>query len=473
MLKNHIITTITKHLEFDPTPGQAKLINKLAEFIINKRKNEVFLINGYAGTGKTRMISAIVRALYALKHKSVLLAPTGRAAKVLASYTGHKAFTIHKKIYRQHASKDGFGHFSLDENLHTNTFFIVDEASMISNQPLDISVFGSGYLLNDLLTYVHNDKNCRLIIVGDVAQLPPVKLNVSPALKSKTYEQIGYTYQGANLTEVIRQEKESGILHNATIIRRLIEKKEIELPKFKTEGYADIVRLNGNEMAETITDAYDQYGMDQTIIINRSNKNSNNYNFGIRQQILWREDELMAGDYLMVVKNNYYWLPDDENDLDFIANGDIGEIVKISGAKELYGYRFADVILRLIDHEDVEIEATIMLDTLYMNTPSLPGDKQKAFFYQVMEDYADTKTKKAQYRKVLTNPYYNALQVKFAYAVTCHKAQGGQWKAVFIDQGYMTEDMVNMEYLRWLYTAVTRATEKLFLVNFNEKFFYE
>lgn len=469
MLKKHLISLIINYHDYHPTKDQEELINALADFIIDKEKKKVIIVKGYAGTGKTTTISALVRAFRELNIKSVLLAPTGRAAKVLTSYSGKIAYTIHKKIYRQKSSKDGFGQFVLEKNLHTNSFFIVDEASMISNQAGENLLFGSGRLLDDLINYVYSKPGCKLILVGDTAQLPPVGISISPALDPQKLKILGIESENIELTQVIRQSEYSGILLNATQIRNNITKTVINCPKLKISGFNDIKSISGSDLIEEISAAYDRHGTNETIIVCRSNKRANKYNQGIRNQIFNYEREIVPGELLMVVKNNYYWA-DKEDKIDFIANGDIIEVLKIKKYKELYGFRFADVSIRLVDY-NIELDAKIMLDTLLIDSPSLSAEENKKLFYTIMEDYGDTKLKKIQYDKVRNNEYYNALQVKYAYAVTCHKAQGGQWKTVFVDQGYVTEDMINIDYLRWLYTAFTRAVDRLYLVNFPEMYF--
>ena len=472
MLKNHINSILTRSLEHSPTPSQETLLLKLASFISSSKKDEVFLMKGYAGTGKTTTVKALINTLKSYRIKSVLLAPTGRAAKVLAGYTGQSAFTIHKKIYRQQSSKDGFGDFALEKNLHKNTYFIVDEASMISNQSSDFASFGSGRLLDDLIQYVYEGYGCKLVLIGDTAQLPPVKMDLSPALIAQNIEGYGLTVEEAYLTDVLRQSQNSGILANATHLRELLLQDVKAFPQISVEDFSDIVYLSGADLVETISDTYDTNGMEETVIVTRSNKRANQFNQGIRNQILWREEELSAGDYLMIVKNNYYWTAEEE-DMDFIANGDVAEVLSVQGYQELYGYRFADVVLRFIDYNDLELEVKILIDTLHSNSASLTRDENRTLFYNVLEDYQDVKGKKARYQKVKDNPYFNALQIKFSYAVTCHKAQGGQWRTVFVDHGYLTEDMINKEFLRWLYTAFTRATDKLYLINFHKSFFSE
>lgn len=470
MLKIHINSILLRNLGHTPTSGQEVVLDMLSEVILDPGKREIILLKGFAGTGKTTLIRSFVKVLFELQLKSVLLAPTGRAAKVLANIAGKDAFTIHKKIYRQRSSKDGFGKFVLEKNLHSNTFFIVDEASMISNSSFDNSIFGSGRVLDDLVKYVYNDKRCKLILIGDTAQLPPVGLEISPALDPSVLKGYGMTVGEGFLDEVVRQSEDSGILFNATKVRKLLSKKSFELPSVKLENFTDITRVFGVDLVEEITSTYDRDGLENSIIVVRSNKMANRYNQGIRNEILWREEEVSTGDYLMVVKNNYFWLQENES-VGFIANGDILEILKIKGYQERYGFRFADMVLKLLDYTNIEFEAKVLLDTLHVEAASLSNEENKKLFYSILEDYSEESSKKKQFESVRDNKFFNALQVKFGYAVTCHKAQGGQWKNVFIDQGFLSENMVNIEYLRWLYTAITRATSKLYLVNFSDKFF--
>ena len=469
MIKNLISEKIFQKLGHSPTNSQQSLILHLSEFINDPEKKSVFIIRGYAGTGKTSVISALVKTLDEFSMKSVLLAPTGKAAKVLAHYSDKPAFTIHKKIFRQKSTKDGFGRFELEKNLHTRTIFIVDEASMISNESADSSVFGSGRLLEDLLEYVYSGRDCKLIISGDTAQLPPVGTQISPALGKNYYIGSFLRVYEDELTEVVRQQQSSGILVNATSLREIIRMGIPQHPKFNLTGFKDVCRIPGNELIEQLERSYNEVGVEETIIINRSNKRSNMYNAGVRSKILFREDELVPGDLLMVVKNNYYWLQD-QKEISYIANGDMLEVKRIKKYEEHYGLRFADITLRLMDY-DLELDAKIILDTLKVESASLTSEQNKEFFYKIYEDFADITPKRKGYDKVKEDPYFNALQIKFAYAVTCHKAQGGQWKNVFIDQGYISEEMINIDYLRWLYTAITRATQKVFLVNFGDKYF--
>lgn len=471
MIYHHIHAQLIENLGYTATKGQERVAEKLSNFIADKNNHSAFIIKGYAGTGKTTLVGSLVKTLQLFKLKSVLLAPTGRAAKVLSSYTGKPAFTIHKKIYRQKSAKDGFGDFVIDANLHSNTFFIVDEASMITNYSAS-SVFGTGNLLDDLMHFVYNEKHCRLILVGDTAQLPPVGLEISPGLEKQAIESYGLNVTEDELNDVVRQSLNSGILFNATQIRNIIQSNNNEMPQFYLNPYKDIVKLNGNELIEVLSDSYDKTGIEETMVVTRSNKNANIYNQGIRNQILFRDEELSAGDYLMVVKNNYFWASQSEN-LDFIANGDIIEVMRLSNYVELYGFRFVNATIRLIDYNDIELDVKLMLDTLSVDSASLPADRNKEFFYTVLEDYQELTPRKKQFEAVKNNEFFNALQVKFAYAVTCHKAQGGQWENVFVDQGFFKEDMISYEYLRWLYTAVTRSTGKLYLINFHRKFFPE
>jgi len=474
MIKNHIQSEILKNLGRLPTTGQNELSQKLADFVAESETDAVFILKGYAGTGKTTMLSSLVRTFTKFKFRSVLLAPTGRAAKVLSNYTGQNAYTIHKSIYRQQSSTDGAGRFVLNKNLYKDTFFIVDEASMISNSNFETSIFGSGRLLEDLIEYVYSGSNCRLFLVGDTAQLPPVGLDVSPALSKKEldfYDRYVYEYE---LTEVVRQDQHSGILFNATFIRNLITDGNYNSGYFYIEckQFEDIRRLSGADLIEEISTCYDRFGLIETIVVTRSNKRANKFNEGIRSTILYKEADISVGDLIMIVKNNYFWLEANEK-IDFIANGDIAEIISIYKHEEMYGFRFANVSLRLLDYPDIEFACKIMLDTLNIESAALNNDQNRKLFDAVSEDYPDIRSKKKRWEKIRENPYFNALQVKFAYAVTCHKAQGGQWKAVFVDQGYLTEEMLNTEFLRWLYTAFTRPTERLYLVNFNKQFFEE
>lgn len=455
-----------------PTAQQREVFAMLEKFLSASNAEGCFILKGYAGTGKTTLISALVKVLPKFKLRSVLLAPTGRAAKVISNYSGKKAFTIHKKIYRKKVAASPEMNFVLGDNIMENTLFIVDEASMISDQVHDYS---RQSLLQDLISYVYNGKNCKLMLVGDTAQLPPVGSAISPALNkqfvSDQFRLSVFTYE---LTDVVRQEKESGILFNATKLRELVRKGEEVFPKFQIRGYKDIFRMTGERLVEGLNYAYDKYGMENTIVICRSNKNANAYNQNIRNRILYREEELTGGDHIMVVRNNYFWLKPEDNSGDFIANGDIARIRKVRRIEDQYGFRFADLVIELLDFPDEEpLSCKVMLDTLYSETPSLSNTDNKRFYEAVMQDYMHIENKKLRMEELKKDPFFNALQIKFAFAVTCHKAQGGQWPAVFIDQGYLTDEMLNTEFLRWLYTGVTRSNKELFLVNFSDQFFLE
>jgi len=427
-------------------------------------------MTGYAGTGKTSVISSIVKTLDLLRMRSVLLAPTGRAAKVLASYAGRPAFTIHKKIYRQKSSKDGLGSFSLDRNLHKDTFFIVDEASMVSNSSGDSSLFGSGRLLDDLIEYVYSGTDCKLILVGDTAQLPPVGSTLSPALDPSLLSEYGFGLISCELKQVVRQSETSGVLMNATRVRLQVAESNLVHPSIDCLNYKDTIRITGEELIDDISTAYGTCGMEGTIIVVNSNKQANRYNQGIRNRIFFREEEISTGDMVMVVKNNYSILDEDEDGAGFIANGDIAEVRKIKKFEERYGFRFADMVLKFPDY-NLETEAKVMMDVLHLDTPALPSDKNKELYQNILADYIHVKTRRKQFEAVKNNPYFNALQIKFAYAVTCHKAQGGQWERVFIDQGMFNRNEITIDYLRWFYTALTRSTDKVYLVNFSEDWF--
>lgn len=459
-------------LPFEPLEDQALLIGKLATFIADPDSDSIFILRGYAGTGKTSVVGAMVKALTKLEIKTKLIAPTGRAAKVLSGMSGKGALTIHKEIYRQKSSSDGFGNFELNFNANSKTIFVVDEASMISNSYNANSTFGSGYLLEDLIKYVYNDKGCKLIFVGDNAQLPPVGSEESPALSTREMECYGKDVMEHDLTEVVRQGSESGIIYNATNIRNegSIEFRTPGYLKIETKPFEDIERITGADLIEELTNSFDKYGEDETIVITRSNKRANKFNEGIRGSILYKESQLCRGDRVMVVKNNYHWVAD-ISQMDFIANGDIAEVVSIGRHEELYGFNFANVTLRFTDSHATEVECKVIINTLTSETPSLSREDNIKLFNSVSADYADIRNKQERWKKIKANPYFNAIQIKFAYAITCHKAQGGEWKSVFIDQGYVTEEMLDTDFLRWLYTAITRPTEKLYLVNFNKDFF--
>ncbi|MBN8696905.1 MAG: AAA family ATPase [Bacteroidetes bacterium] len=465
---------LQKFFPFETTSGQRSLLTKLSEFILGAHADHIFVIKGYAGTGKTTVVRSLVEALPAIHAKSVLLAPTGRAAKVLAGYTKKQAYTIHKKIYFRRPTAEGGFAFQLQQNLHVNTVFIVDEASMISNTGglSQGGLFGAGSLLDDLIEYVFSGTNCKLIFIGDTAQLPPVGMDVSPALDIE-YLKASYYFQvdWFELTDVVRQSNDSGILSNATAIREQIKLQNEYQPQFDLAGFSDVQRIDGSELEDALNEAYDKFDAEETMVITRSNKRANIFNQQIRARIRWQENELSSGDYMMVVKNNYFWLPE-ESKAGFIANGDIIQISRVGKIQEMYGFRFADVRIKLIDYPDEqEIDVRLLLDTIMTEAPALSQAENKKLFDSVLLDYNDIADRRMRLKKVKEDPFFNALQVKFAYAVTCHKAQGGQWDCVFVEQGYLTDEMLNIEYLRWLYTALTRAKKKLYLVNFNKEFF--
>ena len=465
-----IYNQLCKNLGNIPTDDQSDALKKIAGYICDNNNDVIFLMTGYAGTGKTSVISSIVKTLDLLRIRSVLLAPTGRAAKVLSSYSGRQAFTIHKKIYRQKSSKDGLGNFSLDRNLHRDTFFIVDEASMVSNSSSDSSLFGSGRLLDDLIEYVYSGVDCKLILVGDTAQLPPVGSVVSPALDEKALGQYGFGLISCELKRVVRQSESSGVLMNATRIRLQVAENDLTHPAIDCNNFNDTIRIKGDELIDEISVAYGTCGMEGTIIVVNSNKQANRYNEGIRNRIFFREEEISTGDMVMVVKNNYSLIEEGEDGVGFIANGDIAEVRKIKRFEEKFGFHFADMVLKFPDY-NLEVDAKVMIDVLHLDTPALPSDKNKELYQNILQDYLYLKTRKKQFDAVKKDPYFNALQIKFAYAVTCHKAQGGQWERVFIDQGMFNRNEITMDYLRWFYTAITRATDKVYLVNFAEDFF--
>jgi exodeoxyribonuclease-5 len=464
-----IYNNLCKNLGNIPTGDQSEALKKLAAYICDNSNDTIFLMTGYAGTGKTSIISSVVKTLDLLRMKAVLLAPTGRAAKVLASYSGRQAFTIHKKIYSQKSSKDGMGSFALDRNLLKDTFFIVDEASMISNSSNDNSVFGSGKVLDDLVEFVYSGVDCKLIIVGDTAQLPPVGSVVSPALDINVIKEFGFGVISTELKQVVRQSETSGILMNATRVRLQVAENNLVHPSIDCLNYSDTRKLTGEELIDEISTAYGTCGMEGTIIVVNSNKQANKYNQGIRNRILYKEEEISTGDMVMVVKNNYF-LANEEEGIGFIANGDIAEVRRIKKYEERYGFRFADMVLKFADY-NIEIESKVMLDVLHLDSPALPSDKNKELFQNVLADYIDLKSRKKQIEAVRKDPFFNALQIKFAYAVTCHKAQGGQWERVFIDRGMFNRNEITIDYLRWFYTALTRSTDRVYLVNFSEAFF--
>ena len=477
-----------------PTTDQNAAIDVYMQFLSCRESMAAMILRGSAGTGKTTLVAAMVKTLTELKQKVILLAPTGRAAKVLSLNCGLPASTIHRKIYRQ---KTGGMEFGLDINLHTDTLFIVDEASMISTipqmSPADgMPVFNGngGGVIDDLVTYVYSGRNCQLMLIGDKAQLPPVGEEEAPALQRTVMECYGLKVFDCDLNEVVRQKEESGILWNATMMRQMITHDAVtQLPKMRFNGFADIVAVPGNELIESLEDSYYHMGQDETIVITRSNKTANIYNNGIRARVLDHEGELSSGDRIMIVKNHYFNdngnfnLNDNPNhegnnpssfihnpsSFSFIANGDMAVVRRVRRVRDMHDFRFADLVLSFPDYDDAEIEITALLDTLQSESPALTAEQHKQLYESVMQDYADLPYKADRMKALKKDIYYNALQIKFAYAVTCHKAQGGQWAHVYVDQGYMTDDMLTPDYIHWLYTAITRATEKLFLVNWRKE----
>ena len=515
------IDEVVREFGFTPTHDQLNALETFACFLADREQNCVMVMRGSAGTGKTSLAGAMVRTFTRLGQKLLLMAPTGRAAKVFAMNSGHTAFTIHRKIYREKSYSGIGGQFNLNDNMHKNTLFMIDEASMIGRGGGMTSDFGTGDLLSDLVQFVYNGQNCRMLLVGDCAQLPPVGEEEAPALHAEVLEAMGLKVYECDLREVLRQSQDSGILVNATYIRSLTPAPsprrgeillqsdcglidsnmgesrlnsslsprrgeillqsdsgldfsefscdnllKVGLPRIRFKGFADIVMVPGDELVERISSSYADVGMDETMVVTRSNKRANVYNQGIRATVLDREDELCTGDLLMVVKNKYLDKPQgDHGQLAFIANGDRVKVQRVRNIRELFGFRFADVWLQFPDYDDFEMQQTVVLDTLTTEAPALTHEQQEQLYEAVMEDYADIPLKRDRMAKLKQDEYFNALQIKYAYAVTCHKAQGGQWAHVYIDQGYMTDDMLTPDYIHWLYTAFTRATEKLFLVN--------
>ena len=471
MLSDYFIQRLSENLPYVPTEEQAGLVARLAEFLWDDNVPSVFVIKGYAGTGKTSLVGALVKTLEAFERACVLLAPTGRAAKVFASYAAHPAYTIHKKIYRQRAFTGDFTGFQLAHNAHKNTFFIVDEASMIANEAAEGAHYGSGLLLDDLFDFVYSGAGCRLILLGDTAQLPPVGQVRSPALDEEYLRRYGYPVYSCELTHVVRQVEESGVLFNATRLRNAMQENPLPVPSIAWRRFPDVSLVGGDELVEVLSSAYRRDGMDETIIVTRSNKRANIFNQGIRNRILYREEELTSGDLLLVARNNYFWSEKYEK-LDFIANGDVARVVRVRRVCEMYGFRFADVVLYFPDYEE-EMEAKVILDTLHSESPSLTAEENTRLFNAVMEDYADVPSKRERLKRLKNDPWFNALQVKYAYAVTCHKAQGGQWANVFIDMGYLRPDMLGLDFYRWLYTAFTRTTGRLWLINVSPDYIEE
>lgn len=478
MIIDELKYKILQQFGFPPTQEQAHALEVFAEFLTDRDPHAVMILRGSAGTGKTTLSGAIVRTLKEIHQKVMLLAPTGRAAKVFSLNSGSPAYTIHRRIYREKSFSGVEGQFNLNDNLYTDTLFMVDEASMIANMGLGGMSFGSGCLLDDLVHFVYQGRNDRLLLIGDKAQLPPVGEEESPALHAAMLEGYGLKVYECDLNEVLRQSEESGILYNATMIRQMITHDDItQLPKIHFAGYSDIKPMPGSELIEALADSYHHVGLDDTIVVTRSNKRANIFNQGIRNMVLDREEELSQGDILMIVKNNYYWMEEERksnnklqsNEIPaFLANGDRAKVLKVRRRIDLYGFRFATLLLQFPDYGNYELEATVLLDTLTSEAPALTHEQQEQLFHQIEEDYQDIPLKADRMKAIRQDQFFNALQVKFAYAVTCHKAQGGQWAHVYVDQGYMTDDMLNPDYIHWLYTAFTRATEMLYLVNWPE-----
>jgi exodeoxyribonuclease-5 len=464
VISHFFLEQIKKNFPFPPTTEQNLALEKLSDFLLDRNAETLFLLKGYAGTGKSSLVGALVKTMTELQQKSVLLAPTGRAAKVFAGYAGQNAYTIHKKIYRQKVFSNEPTGFVPTDNLHKHTLFIVDEASMISNDGLDSFSFGSGRLLDDLIHYVYSGEGCRLILLGDLAQLPPISQAESPALDTDVLKSYNLDVTDITLTQVVRQAEMSGILMNATLLRQSIEENKLSVfPKIQTKNYPDVQIVEGNELIDAIEEAYNRDGLEETIVISRSNKRASGFNSGIRNRILWKEDELSSGDLLMVAKNNYYWGKEAKT-MDFIANGDLMEVKRVRKVQELYDFHFCDVTVFFPDYA-VEMDLKILMESLHTDTPALPKELSDKLFYNILEDYADIPMKREKMKRMKENPYYNVVQVKYAYAVTCHKAQGGQWKNVFLDLSYVPEEYLGLDFYRWLYTAFTRASKRIYLVN--------
>ena len=482
MVVDELKYKILQQFGFPPTQEQANALDVFARFLTDRNPQVVMILRGSAGTGKTSLSGAIVRTLQSIRQKVMLLAPTGRAAKVFSLNSGTPAYTIHRRIYREKSFSGVDGQFNLNDNLFTDTLFMVDEASMVANMGLGGMNFGSGCLLDDLVHFVYQGRNDRLMLIGDKAQLPPVGEEESPALNAAMLQGYGLTVYECDLNEVLRQSEQSGILYNATMIRQMITHDDItQLPKIRFTGFSDIKPMPGAELIEAFADSYHHVGLDDTIVVTRSNKRANIFNQGIRNMVLDREEELSQGDILMIVKNNYYWMEEERKKMKekdnqvpsneipaFLANGDRAKVLKVRRRIDLYGFRFATLLLQFPDYGNYELEATVLLDTLTSEAPALTHEQQEQLFHQIEEDYQDVPLKADRMKAIRQDQFYNALQVKFAYAVTCHKAQGGQWAHVYVDQGYMTDDMLTPDYIHWLYTAFTRATEMLYLVNWPE-----
>ena len=469
MIQDELVYQILQDFGFEPTQDQRNALHIFARFMTDRSENAAMILRGSAGTGKTSLAGAIVRTVNRLRIKVSLLAPTGRAAKVFSLNAGLAASTIHRKIYREKAFNGADGQFQLNNNMFRDMLFMVDEASMISLSQSN-TTFGSGRLLDDLVQYVYSSgANCRLLLIGDKAQLPPVGEQESPALRADVLKAYGLQVYECDLNEVLRQSQHSGILWNATAIREMITyNTATQLPQIHLKGFADISIVQGNELIESLASSYSAVGMDETMVITRSNKRANIFNQGIRNTILGREEELTTGDLVMVVKNKYLE-KDRSTDISFIANGDHAVVRRVRNIRELYGFRFADVALEFPDYNNTELDTVVVLDTLTTEAPALTHEQNDKLFQSVMEDYADVPRKADRMKQLREDEYFNAMQIKFGYAVTCHKAQGGQWAHIYLDQGYMTDEMLTPDYIHWLYTAFTRATEHLYLVNWSQK----
>lgn len=465
------IAALKSHLDFVPTRDQETAMSTFADFFYSTEYRPVMIMRGHAGTGKTSLAGAIVRFLKASGRKFMLLAPTGRAAKVFSINSGgHPAFTIHRKIYRRKSFDRGEGRFMLRENLFVDRLFIIDEASMIADMTGGDSHFGTGSLLDDLISHVYSGRGCRMLLLGDHAQLPPVGSIYSPALSAEVMRDYGMSVYQTDMEEVLRQSHDSGILHNATAIRCLIGRDlETCLPQIRLQGFADICTVSGGELIESLASSYAMVGLDETIVVTRSNKRANIYNNGIRNRILGYEEGLSTGDSLMVVRNNYYWTERLDDAPDFVANGDQLTVRRVRRLRSLYGFDFADMTVTFPDYDDYEMTVTVLTETLTSDTPALPPQRQETLFNAILADYDDLHTKAAKFKRLKEDPYFNAMQVKYAYAITGHKAQGGQWSHVYIDQGFVTPETADEDYLHWLYTTLTRARDRIFLVNWPEE----
>ena len=469
MINTYFIEKIKANFPFSLTNDQETAINKVVSFIFNPNSDAIFLLKGYAGTGKSTLIGTLVKTMAQFEQKTVLLAPTGRAAKVFSLHSDESAYTIHKRIYRQKGMSDDGASFSLMENLHKNTLFIVDEASMISNESSESSFFGTGRLLDDLIEYVYSGENCKLLFLGDTAQLPPVKQDISPAMDAYVLQSFGLDVIESTLTEIMRQAEESGILYNATLLRNALREGTTRLyPQLVIKNFTDVERISGNDLIEEISSCYSRDGVEETIVISRANKSVNIFNNGIRNSVLYREEELSNGDLLMVTKNNYFWLKE-EAKVDFIANGEFVEVMRIRSQREMYGMRFCEVVL-FHKNYDIEFDAIINLDSLHSERAGDAYKQSNILYNALMEEYSHIGSKRERYNQIKKNPYFNALQVKYGYAVTCHKAQGGEWRNVFIDLSYINPDYLGDNFYRWLYTSITRSTKMLYLVNLADDF---